>query len=105
MGRAVNQVWHIQRGALIWRHPVPGSVPGCVEFNASVPRRQKNEGVIALASCADKSGQRIEKYDQKVDGSFALRDTDSGTCVSVDDQSLRLRLAPCDAADRFENQS
>jgi len=75
----VNQLWEIDDGQLVW----PGTQKAsgfCVDV-VKQERETEKRGGLWMEMCADKEGQRIRKYGELSDGTFLLRDGDSGKCV------------------------
>lgn len=98
-----NQMWSISGSHLIWEGGPTNSCLHAVE-DALRFRSLPEPDPLSLAACADKPGQRIRRADVKSDGTFLLRDADTGKCLVArrgPELETPLRLAGCDDNHRF----
>lgn len=100
---SANQVWHTVADRLLWE----GSKLHCLDVVGSTIglKSVPVQTAFGLMSCADKVGQRLRKYDQQGDGTFLLKDADSGKCLGEGPEAptmeRQLRLYPCSPSLRW----
>jgi len=77
----MNQVWKIAHEKLSWNPQRPGGKlvrAMCLDQKATQENPTRH---MKIATCVSKVGQRFEQYDAHKDGTFLLRDRDSGLCL------------------------
>jgi len=106
-----NQVWQIRNGKLVWEGQVKSGLKGyCVDLRETSGTSLKDVPVsqqINLRTCTQKLGQRLQRRDADKDGTFLIRDADTGKCLGTGSASTAgalervLKMTTCHGDQRW----
>lgn len=105
VGDNSNQLWQILDGSLVWPDKANMGVrAGCLD---PVPQLHLKAMKAAqrhptFMTCVAKKGQRLQRHAETGDGTFLLRDADSGDCLGASAPgSGALGIVPCEPKQRW----
>jgi len=104
-----NQVWQLHRGQLVWEGQVSSGMKGFCLDARDTEISLKDLPVMDhfnLRTCTGKRGQRLRRSDADADGTFLIRDADTGKCLGIGSASpgsleRMLRLTQCRSDQRW----